>query len=963
MLNEVFNKKEIVNTKFINLLRDYSSTIDSSNGKRDLGLDIVSTGYQKGYSFGSDSLVQRAHLDASQNIYDSYYSVVAPDGVKVKTDLAVLLTNLSLGEIASNNADKILAALNKTNNTNITSGDVSISNITETGATITANSESGYKGLVDVAFTINPDLEPKPLSDFLADNTDLGEIADKSSGTILEAVVANNNEIDTSELTVLNATDTGATIKAKDGSTVYTGQVSVVYTLKIEQIDLNSIITTRELDELDDENTATILAAINSKNAGINLQDSDVTITPNGTHDGATIAAKSSKYTGQVDVTYKIKEVDEPTSLTDIIDPNDLGEIGTMVEGESPTAEELTSILEDKFSLVNGEFEIDGTPTETQATVKAVDGSTVYKDSVTITYKITHEAAPIDISTLIKTRELGPIDNTEDQTIINAINAANVDNGTSFTSSDLEITVKDTNDGATVNGIGDYTGTVEVSFEFEPEDTRTDLSAAIVTKNLTDPLNDNEDATILAAVSAANSGLSLTNTDVEITDKTETSATIKAKDSSEIYKGSASITFTIAATLPNLDSVIGTKDLGTIVDTNDATILAAIKEKNDGLDLTDKVTISVNEGNDGATITPIADSQEYSGSADVKFSVTPQTQDLANVFNKTKIGTIDDKEPATILAAANEANGQDVSIDDVQIDVTSDTETIITPVVDSEKYTGSATVTFALKDTRLELESTFTNRTLIDLENTSDETIIAAINAANADVETPLTTSDVAITLDEENSTASLDASSSTNYKGTMQVTYTLKDTTVPLNTVITGTTVDNIESSTLIPTVDEVSTALLAQYHELNSDEIEIAPQEDSITVTPKAESEIYSGEAITLTPSYVAYDIANIDAVIDPMETFDDATILEELIAKNSQIDLLPKYLTSENVTVTDNEDGTATITVTNGAELRITGTINVTYKTVEEKNYFNFLAEATGQMFNYSDYTMVVVITNKD
>ncbi|KAJ3634448.1 hypothetical protein Zmor_016473 [Zophobas morio] len=77
-----------------------------------------------------------------------------------------------------------------------------------------------------------PDPEPcQPLNEVIKTTT-LGQLADNTSSTILNKVKDLNSNVDMSQIEVTgNPSKTGATIAAKDGSTIYSGSVNVTFTI------------------------------------------------------------------------------------------------------------------------------------------------------------------------------------------------------------------------------------------------------------------------------------------------------------------------------------------------------------------------------------------------------------------------------------------------------------------------------------------------------------------------------------------------------------------------------------------------------------------------------------------------------------------------------------------------------------------------------------------------------------
>jgi preprotein translocase subunit YajC len=295
------------------------------------------------------------------------------------------ITDTKLGEIANNDADTILNAV-KSKNSGLNIDEVEVKDIKDESATVAAKSGSTvYTGSVNVTFTTTPEVTTKPLTDDLTD-TKLGDIKDKSESAIENALTDKNKNLNVSQITITDITDTGAKVNVIENSTVYDagGNVSVTFTLKSEAVELNTIITAENsaLGEIDSPDEAGIKAGLTAKIPELN-QD-EITITPVD-DSSATIAPKdgSTVYTGDsVTVTFTLKS--ETVELNTIITAENsaLGEIN------SPDEAGIKAGLTAKIPELNQE-EITITPVDdTSATIAAKDDSTVYSGSVEVTFTL-----------------------------------------------------------------------------------------------------------------------------------------------------------------------------------------------------------------------------------------------------------------------------------------------------------------------------------------------------------------------------------------------------------------------------------------------------------------------------------------------------------------------------------------------------------------------------------------------
>jgi hypothetical protein len=161
----------------------------------------------------------------------------------------------------------------------------------------------------------------------------------------------------------------------------------------------------------------------------------------------------------------------------------------------------------------------------------------------------------------------------------------------------------------------------------------------------------------------------------------------------------------------------------------------------------------------------------------LKSSSAPvEVKDLKDVVKTVELGTIADKEPATILAAINKANSSNLTDADVTIKATSDTEATVTPKEDSKLVKGDAvTVTFKIgaEDKTVELNTIIKDGTDLGEIATPDE---AGVKAALTKNFAELNQDEITISVDTDNSTATISAKeNSTVYTGSVNVTFTVK--------------------------------------------------------------------------------------------------------------------------------------------------------------------------------------------
>jgi hypothetical protein len=162
----------------------------------------------------------------------------------------------------------------------------------------------------------------------------------------------------------------------------------------------------------------------------------------------------------------------------------------------------------------------------------------------------------------------------------------------------------------------------------------------------------------------------------------------------------------------------------------------------------------------------------------LKSSSAPvEVKDLKDVVKKLELGTIADKEPATILAAINKANSSSLTTDkDVTIDAITDTGATVTPKEGSKLVKGEAVnVTFKIgaEDKTVELNTIITEGADLGEIATADE---AGVKAALTKKFADLNQDEITISVDTVNSTATISAKeNSTVYTGSVNVKFTVE--------------------------------------------------------------------------------------------------------------------------------------------------------------------------------------------
>jgi aspartate carbamoyltransferase regulatory subunit len=494
------------------------------------------------------------------------------------------------------------------------------------------------------------------------------------------------------------------------------------------RVALSTVITSKNLDELANNDADTILKAVKSKNGDLSIDEVEVKDIKDKS---ATVAAKSGStvYTGSVSVTFTTTPVDTTKPLTADLTVVELGDIKDNKEATILAAVKAKNAAVDETQLEVADI------TNKGATINVIKDSKVYDagGSVSVTYTVTPDVTTKPLTDDLTDVELGDIKDNKEATILAAVKAKN----TAVDETQLEVAdITDT--GATINVISgstvyDADGSVPVTFAIIP-------ASKPLTDDLTDvelgDIKDNKEATILAAVKAKNTAVD--ETQLEVADITDTGATINVISGSTVYDadGSVPVTFAIIPASKPLTDDLTDVELGDIESNDETTILAAVKAKNAAVDETQLEVADITDT--GATINVIKDSKVYDagGSVPVTFAIIPASKPLTDDLTDVELGDIESNDETTILAAVKAKN---VAVDETQLEVAdiTDTGATINVISGSTVYDadGSVPVTFAIIPASKPLTDDLTVVDLGDIESNDETTILAAVKAKNTAVD------------------------------------------------------------------------------------------------------------------------------------------------------------------------------------------------------------------------------------
>jgi cell division protein ZapA (FtsZ GTPase activity inhibitor) len=176
--------------------------------------------------------------------------------------------------------------------------------------------------------------------------------------------------------------------KVNYGTTVLKGTITNEKAAPVEKTDLSKIAT-KDLGTIADTSAATIVAAMNTVNEGLNLTEADVEITLNEDSKGATVKATdaSENFTGSVDVTFTVGDV--PATKTDLADAVKVTVLGEITDTNAATIVAAINAANEGLKLTEADVEITPNEDNKGATVKATDASENFTGSVDVTFTVT----------------------------------------------------------------------------------------------------------------------------------------------------------------------------------------------------------------------------------------------------------------------------------------------------------------------------------------------------------------------------------------------------------------------------------------------------------------------------------------------------------------------------------------------------------------------------------------------
>ncbi|ATZ20872.1 glycosyl hydrolase family 18 protein [Mesoplasma coleopterae] len=449
------------------------------------------------------------------------------------------LINTELGVISSKTESTIRNAI-LSKNPDINTNGFEITEIDSTSALIIGD-DFIYNGSLTVVFTVQA---KKPNLSSVITEKDLGIISDNNALTIQQAVIKLNPKLTSKDISITSITQTSARVNSTSSGR-YTGSVNVTFTIngtKPEKTNLTNVITNQNITTvLPNADPDIILNALVKDNSKLNANYVRIYDTGFNSSSGWGWARVTSTdenvyinpKEGYLDLTFKVDENLLATDLASVITNTNLGTLDKL--------DEIT--IKSQLAKLNPNLEVNyvdiNNITETSAIVTSNNPSK-YKGSVNITFKLdTSKAVPL--SSVLKERNLGTLNSTDENTIKQAIksknpnidiNAIGIDSQSITTSNAL---VKSTDPTK-------YSGSVEIEYIIDTSNA-IDLNSLIKERNL-NGISDNLDSGIIRNILKFNPNTTIQEKDLKVVNKTNEVATIQSNNLAK-YKGSVEVQYEV----------------------------------------------------------------------------------------------------------------------------------------------------------------------------------------------------------------------------------------------------------------------------------------------------------------------------------------------------------------------------------------------------------------------------------
>jgi hypothetical protein len=249
---------------------------------------------KNGTTFTTDDLIftyksPTSATVAGQNQYKGNVNIT----FAVSTDINTLITITNLGCISNDDDSSLTNVINIDNGTTFVTNDLDFTSHTDTMATVTGQGK--YQGSIDISFETTNDI------DKLIAVKDLGYLMNNNDSTLVATININNRRNGTTfTIDDLIFTEVNTTSATVTGRNQYRGTLNLTFEISV---DINTLITTTNIDYIANDEDSTLISSINVKN-GTTFVAGDLTFT-NKTTTSVTITGQD-KYQGSVVINFAI---------------------------------------------------------------------------------------------------------------------------------------------------------------------------------------------------------------------------------------------------------------------------------------------------------------------------------------------------------------------------------------------------------------------------------------------------------------------------------------------------------------------------------------------------------------------------------------------------------------------------------------------------------------------------------
>ncbi|UWD34698.1 BspA family leucine-rich repeat surface protein [Mycoplasma cottewii] len=545
----------------------------------------------------------------------------------VKTNISTLNLNPNAGAFNSYNAEQIINAFIRNNNTKLDGLNRNNFNFTEdrSNNSITLkvkDDHQKYQGTITINFTIKTDISTLDL------NRNAGAFISDDANTIIEKFIKDNKQkldelgLTRNSFTVVNNQNNVLTIKVNDDNNNWFGQVAINYSVKtnISTLDLNP-----NAGAFNSYNAEQIINAFirnnNTKLDGLNRNNFN--FTEDRSNNSITLKVKDDhqKYQGTITINFTIKTdistLDLNRNAGAFISDDANTIIEKFIKDNKQKLDEL-GLTRDSFTVVNNQNNV--------LTIKVNDDNNNWFGQVAINYSV-----KTNISTLDLNPNAGAFNSYNAEQIINAFIRNNNTKLDGLNRNNFNFTEDRSNNSITLKVKDDhqkYQGTITINFTI-----KTDISTLDLNRNA-GAFNSDDANTIIEKFIKDNKQkldeLGLTRNSFTVVNNQNNVLTIKVNDDNNNWFGQVAINYSVKTNISTLDL---NPNAGAFNSYNAEQIINAfIRNNNTKLDGLNRNNFNFTEdrSNNSITLKVKDDHQKYQGTITINFTVQTNQDETNN---------------------------------------------------------------------------------------------------------------------------------------------------------------------------------------------------------------------------------------------------------------------------------------------------------------------------------------------